>query len=301
MSSQAPFCVKIFVVDGDPDGLLLVERSDWTGKAVMFPRALYLDVSNRTEFDQAGVYLLLGPRSQGDGEMLHVGEGDPVRTWLEIDYASKDFWTRAVVFVAPGQWKKAHVQYLETHLIRRGIAAGRMPLANANEPSEPTLSAAERADMDVLVDKILGMLPVLGIRAFEDGGVAAAKDEMPLLTCRGRGVKASGYDAPQGFVVQSGSFAARAELPSLQRNYALVCKMRANLLKSGVLVPDDDKLRFTQDYIFHSPSMASSVVLGRTSNGPESWRDARGRTVGELRHARRNLFFSPSAVSYRSE
>src|SRR5262245_17212072 len=77
MSSQVPFSLRIFVADGDPDGLRLVERSNWIGKAIMFPRALYTQVRGRPEFQQTGVYLLLGPRTQGDGEMLYIGEGDP--------------------------------------------------------------------------------------------------------------------------------------------------------------------------------------------------------------------------------
>lgn len=40
MSSTNPFSLRIFVADGDPDGLRLVERSNWIGKAVVFPRAL---------------------------------------------------------------------------------------------------------------------------------------------------------------------------------------------------------------------------------------------------------------------
>ncbi len=74
MSNQAPFSLRIFVADGDPDGLRLVERSNWIGKAVIFPRALYTEVRNRPEFQQTGVYLLLGPRSNGDGDMIDLGE-----------------------------------------------------------------------------------------------------------------------------------------------------------------------------------------------------------------------------------
>src|SRR5437870_4830845 len=159
MSNQPPFSLRIFVADGDPDGLRLVERSNWIGKAVIFPRALYPQVRDRVEFQQTGVYLLLGPRPQGDGETLYIGEGDPVRPRLENHYANKDFWTRAVFFVAgPGQLNKAHVQYLEAQLVSRAKAAKRMPLDNVNSPSEPTLSEADRADMDVFRNNILGML-----------------------------------------------------------------------------------------------------------------------------------------------
>ena len=39
MSNQPPFELRIFVADGDPDGLRLVTRSNWIGKAIVFPRA----------------------------------------------------------------------------------------------------------------------------------------------------------------------------------------------------------------------------------------------------------------------
>ena len=150
---SSPFSLRIFVADGDPDGLRIVERSNWIGKAVVFPRALLPKIKQREEFGQTGVYLLIGPREDGEGEMLYVGEGDPVRPRLESHYAQKDFWTRAVFFVAgPGQLNKAHVQYLEAQLIQRAKASKRMPLDNSNQPSEPSLSEADAADMRVFLD-----------------------------------------------------------------------------------------------------------------------------------------------------
>ena len=37
---STPFSLRIFVADGDPDGLRIVEKSNWIGKALVFPRAL---------------------------------------------------------------------------------------------------------------------------------------------------------------------------------------------------------------------------------------------------------------------
>ncbi|MDP1650160.1 MAG: GIY-YIG nuclease family protein [Rubrivivax sp.] len=96
---SAPFSLRIFVADGDPDGLRVVERSNWIGKALIFPRALLPRVKQRDELGQTGVYLLLGPRDDGEGEKLYIGEGGPIRPRLESHYAQKDFWTRAVCFV----------------------------------------------------------------------------------------------------------------------------------------------------------------------------------------------------------
>lgn len=74
---MTPFSIKIFVADGDPDGLRLVERSNWIGKAVMFPRTLLPAIRHREEFAKTGVYLLLGPQEDGEGQRLYVGEADP--------------------------------------------------------------------------------------------------------------------------------------------------------------------------------------------------------------------------------
>ncbi|MFU8857468.1 MAG: GIY-YIG nuclease family protein [Deferrisomatales bacterium] len=284
--TSPPFSLRIFVANGDPDGLRLVERSNWNGKAVIFPRALYPAVRTRPEFQQTGVYLLLGPRTHGDGEMLYIGQCDRVRDRLENHYARKDFWTRAVFFVAgPGHLNRAHVAFLEAHLVRLARAAKRMPLENGNSPSEPSLSEADRADMEVFLQNILGMLPVLGIHAFEKATADDAPGDAVALYCRGRGVEAKGYDTAKGFVVRSGSSAAADEVPSLKKHFPNVCELRAELLGSGVLVPKGEVYELTQDYTFSSPSLASAVVLARASNGRVDWKDAGGKTLKEIQQA----------------
>jgi Domain of unknown function (DUF4357) len=286
MNKQIPFTLHIFVADGDPDGLRLVERSNWNGKAVMFPQTFYTTVRNRPEFNQPGVYLLLGSHPEGEGDKLYIGEGDPVRPRFEDHFANKDWWTQAVFFVAGlGQLNKAHVEYLEAQLYSRASAAKRTTLDNSNKPSEPTLSEADRADMYVFLQNILGILPVLGIHAFEQSPGMAAKGERSILTCRGRGVTATGYESSQGFVVRAGSYASNDEVPSLVEHFDNVCQLRAKLTKSGVLVPEGNKLRFTIDYTFNSPSLAAGVVLARSANGRVDWKDSTGKTLKELQEA----------------
>ncbi|MFZ2651262.1 MAG: GIY-YIG nuclease family protein [Burkholderiaceae bacterium] len=277
-----PFSLRIFVADGDPDGLRVVERSNWIGKALIFPRALLPKVKQRDEMGQTGVYLLLGPRDEGEGEKLYIGEGDPIRPRLESHYAQKDFWTRAVCFVAaPGQLNKAHVQFLEANLVRLAKAAKRMPLDNGNAPTEPTLSEADRADMLVFLHNMLGMLPVLGVQAFEQAPPATAA-AATLLTCKGKGVLATGYESSQGFVVKAGSHAVLDAVPSMQQHVRGMYELRQEVIGNGVLVRDGDGYRFSQDYVFSSPSAAATVVQGRSSNGRLDWKDAKGRTLKEL-------------------
>jgi hypothetical protein len=294
---QTPFSLRIFVADGDPDGLRIVDKSNWIGKALVFPRALLPQVKARPELAQTGVYLLLGPRPDGEGDMLYVGEGDPIRPRLESHYAQKDFWTRAIGFTTTtaGQLNKAHVQFLESRLIALAKAAKRMPLDNANQPAEPSLSEADRADMEVFLGHMLGMLPVLGVHAFEKApsavvavlttSGASVAVTSGLLYCNGKQVAASGYESTQGFVVKSGSFAVAEAVPSLQENWPARIAQRRDLLEAGVLVPDGTALRFTQDYVFTSPTLAAVMILGRHTNGRTKWKDAQGRTLKEIQEA----------------
>lgn len=291
-----PFSLRIFVADGDPDGLRIVEKSNWIGKALVFPRALLPQVKARPELAQTGVYLLLGPRPDGEGELLYVGEGDPIRPRLESHYAQKDFWTRAIGFTTAtaGQLNKAHVQFLEARLIALARAAKRVPLDNANQPTEPSLSEADRADMEVFLAHMLGMLPVLGVHAFEQAPAVALPAAAPgqpapaaptLLYCRGKGVEAAGYESTQGFVVRKGSQAVVEVVESMAQYAANSLAMRQELIGVGVLALSSGVYVMTQDYTFNSPSRAACVLLGRSANGRIEWKDAQGRTLKELQEA----------------
>ena len=284
---MTPFSLRIFVADGDPDGLRIVEKSNWIGKALMFPRALLPQVKARSELAHTGVYLLLGPRPDGEGDMLYVGEGDPILPRLQDHQAKKDFWTRAIGFTTTtaGQLNKAHVQFLESRLIALARAAKRMPLDNANQPAEPRLSEADRADMEVFLGHMLGMLPVLGVHAFEQAPSAPAAKASPVLTCKGKGVQATGYEASQGFVVRAGSQAVLDTVPSMALHVRGMYDLRQELIGNGVLGLQGGLYQFTQDYSFSSPSTAAAVVLGRSANGRIEWKAADGRTLKEVQEA----------------
>ena len=219
--------------------------------------------------------------------MLYVGEGDPIRPRLESHYAQKDFWTRAIGFTTTtaGQLNKAHVQFLESRLIALARAAKRLPLDNGNQPAEPSLSEADRADMEVFLGHMLGMLPVLGVHAFEQAAKAPAGRAAPMLTCKGKGVVATGYEASQGFVVKVGSQAVAEAVPSMAQHVRGMYDVRQELIANGVMALEAGLYRFTQDYSFSSPSTAAAVVLGRSANGRIEWKDTQGRTLKELQQA----------------
>jgi hypothetical protein len=82
------FTLEVFVPSGDPDGVLVASVNNWLGKATIFPRGLIGEVKGRKEFQQPGVYLLIG------GGRIYIGEGDPVGPRLESHIRQKDFWKK---------------------------------------------------------------------------------------------------------------------------------------------------------------------------------------------------------------
>jgi hypothetical protein len=72
------FTIRIFVPDGDPEGLRLIDGMNWTGLGFAFPRANWPSVRQRAEFVRAGVYIL-GGYPEDDLPTIYVGQSDGVR------------------------------------------------------------------------------------------------------------------------------------------------------------------------------------------------------------------------------
>jgi hypothetical protein len=165
-----PYSIEIFVPDGDPDGLWVVNQRNWTGVSLVFPRQNWSNTKKRSEFEQAGIYILTGYHEDDpDLPVLYIGQTDNLRKRIEQHVRTKDFWDKAVVFVATNNFlNRAHVTWLEWYLYDRASRLGRCQLENSQTPQIPTMSEAESADMHVFSDQMLRILPLVGITSFED-------------------------------------------------------------------------------------------------------------------------------------
>lgn len=275
------FSLRIFLPDGSPDGLRLVEKSNWTGHGIVCPRPLFPTARNRSELSRTGVYVLLGPPGEGELPEVYIGEGDPIRPRLESHQANKDFWTTAICFTGKDEnLNKAHVQYLECRLLQLAGEAKRCTLENINAPKLPTLSEPDIAYVETFLAEMLLCFPVLGVTIFE-------KAPEPIQTAielhfKVAGISAKGRESSNGFIVLAGSKVRDAELNSMS---ASLKGLKAALIGNGVIAPGPFGLQFAQDYEFSSPSTAATVIQGASANGLTGWKTADGRTLKELQEA----------------
>jgi hypothetical protein len=281
MSSRAGFSVRIFIPTGEPEGLRIVEKSNWTGQGLVFPRAQFTEVRQRPELQRTGVYVLWGPGESGQLPRVYVGEGELVRPRPELHGKQKDFWTHAVVFTSKDQnLNKAHAEYLEARLVALAAEAKRAELDNGNVPQLPVLSEADVADSEGFLADVLLCLPVVGVSFFEKAKADTPNSQELFL--RAKGIEARGVDSAEGFVVRAGSQAVKDEVASI---HTYLTDLRKSLLAQGVLEAAGADYRLSQDYTFNSPSTAAGVLLARSSNGRIEWKDAKGRTLKEIQEA----------------
>lgn len=164
-----PFTIRIFVADGDPDGIRLIERTNWAGLGIVFPRQKWGDAAKFEQLDRPGVYILVGyARSEDELPTLYIGQSDGARDRLKRHVDGKDFWDWGIVFVASnGVLNRAHITWLEYALIKQARQVDRCHLQNSTYPQEPSLSEAEKADMRAFLKEILQILPLARLRALE--------------------------------------------------------------------------------------------------------------------------------------
>ena len=165
-----PYTIRIFVPDGDPEGLRIIDRMNWTGLGIVFPREGWPKIKSRSDFSKPGVYILVGHVTEDDLPTIYIGQGDVIRARIESHFDKKDFWNKAIIFVSSatsGSLNRAHATWLEHALIQRARKAKQSNLENATDPQEPQLSEAEKADTQAFLREVLQILPLVGLNAFE--------------------------------------------------------------------------------------------------------------------------------------
>lgn len=273
--------IKLFLIHGDAKRLRTAELSNWTGKAVAGPRSELDGVLARDEAAKSGVYFLTGIDSESGKSAVYVGEAESIRDRLR-GHLEKDFWNHVVFFISKDETlTKAHVRYLEGRLIDQAKSAGRALVMNG-QSSGSKLPESDREDMEIFLERIHQLMPVLGTDSLVP--IASAPEghvEKQILICEIKGLKATGHLTPTGFVVLKESQAVLKERASAQQ-YPYTLASRRRLIEDGTLVEDGEHLRFTRDTEFSSPSAAAAVVHGGSANGLLAWKSTAGKTLKEL-------------------
>ncbi len=274
------FKIEIFVVDGNPQGLRLIEKSNWIGLGIVCPRGRYKQARERDEFLASGVYILIG-HDEGSLPVLYVGESEQVRNRLDFHYTEKDFWQQVIIFTTQGPpLNKAQVKYLESRLLELAMKSGRSKLLNKVTP-KPIFKEADKAVSEGYLRELLSLLPLLGVPFFELDDLS--DNDRNHYFFKGKGYDAKGLEENTGFRVLKGSIARAKERPSMKKHTPGYFNLRQKLIADEILQKADGGYCFSRDHHFDSSSAAAAVCCGGATDGPTKWKDLNGNSLKDNR------------------
>lgn len=275
--------IKIFLVDGEPNGLKTAELSNWVGQAIVIPRNKLKDIKQRPDCNKPAIYFLVGKENEESLlSTAYIGEAENLWNRLITHDSSKDFWFTAIAFVSKdNNLTKAHVKYLESRCLEIALKVKRYNLENGAKSILPTLSEADIAEMEEFLSNLKLLLTAVGYPILQE---ITSKEQTntsdPLFTCGGKMALASGRMTNEGFVVYKDSTA------TTQFSSAVAEKNEKNiekLISNGYIEKKDENLYiFIKDYVFNSPSAASDIILGNSTSGWKKWKTKDGKTLEEI-------------------
>ncbi len=274
--------INLLIFDGDPNGRMMAELSNWNGRVYKIARNALTVFSERDDAENTGVYFLFGRDINNNGT-IYVGEAEHMFTRLKQHVNDQEYWTDCVAVISKDDHlNKAHVKYLEHEFYDAAKSAGRYVIVNSTIPTRSSVSEYDAAMLLEFFDYTKLLVNTMGYKAFDsisqavDTGVSF---DTFLLTGP-RGADAKGILTADGFTVLKGSMIA----DGVTRSYpSSINKIRARLLQDGII---DSEYKFTKDYLFSSPSYAAAVVLGRNANGRTEWLTETGQTLKSIEEAR---------------
>ena len=278
---MATATIKIFLVHSDPKRLRTAELSNWTGKAVAGPRSEFDNVIARDESSNSGIYFLTGVDPVNGNAAVYIGVAESIRDRVK-SHLEKDFWNQILYFISKDEnLTRAHILYCEGRLIEIAKSVGRATIINS-QSSGSKLPESDIADMEIFLEKMLQLLPALGVELFVPKVSSSSSiSDTSLLTCEIKGLKATGYRTPNGIVVLKGSQAVLKTRESTIK-YPWASIMRDKLLRENYLEEKNDHLLFIKDTEFSSPSAAAAVIHGGQANGLTAWKNNKNRSLKQM-------------------
>jgi len=281
--------LTVYMIDGTEYGPRLSEIGNWVGKAIYSPRSSLNKILSRPECNNPGIYCLKGDLTdEAFAEKIYIGEAENIKSRLKqhLSDPNKDF-KEIIFFISKDELlTKTQIKYLESRLIQIAIDAKTAEIENGNSPNLPTLHEADISDMEYFLEQIKLMLPVMGFKFLISSTLKPDLEEKKsdiktktIFEIRTKSFKANMYESDQGYIVTKGSEAKKSLSKSTTETYR---NLRRKLIETKILLDKGDKLEFTEDAIFNSPSAASNMVLGRNSNGFTEWVTEKGKSFKDI-------------------
>ena len=191
-----------------------------------------------------------------------------------------NYWNDCVVVISKDNiLNKAHVKYLENKFYTLAVDAKRSSIINNTVPTCSSISEFDESMLSEFIENARLLVNTLGYKVFDRIDTSVVENENSgevFYIVAARGADAKGFLVPDGFMVIKGSKIAKDTAPSIANS---LVNLRNKMLEKNIINQD---FVFATDYMFTSPSLAASIVMGRNANGRTEWKNINNKSIKDI-------------------
>lgn len=154
--------INLLLYDGSLHGVISVEDSGWnSGELYSAPRDSVESLLATDACNRYGVYLLLS------SDKVYIGQSTDLARRLTQHLSGRDWWTSVIVLTTKDDsLNHADIDYLESMLIERAQAVGRLDCDNANKGNPRKVGKFREVFLSQYLEEALFLLQFIGITVF---------------------------------------------------------------------------------------------------------------------------------------
>lgn len=272
-----------YLVDWSPTGIKTVELSNWIGKAIIVPRSKLKESRSRQEMNQPAIYFLFWNDEEWN-ELAYIWEAENLINRLSEHDSKKQFWNIVISFISKdNNLTKADVKYLEAKAIEKAKKNNRYKLENGTEPIPNNLPEYQISTIEEFLENINLLISAIWYPILKE---FIEKDTITnnLYYLKIKWNIGKWIYTDEWFLILKWSVWNYKTVPSFDWKAK---RIREELIKNWVLKIDNDIIVFNEDYLWSSPSFASSILYWRPTNWWDLWKNKDNKTLDEIE--RKNL------------
>lgn len=267
--------LEIIYYNGQPDGVRSVRRHLSTITTYVIPRPLLAEAKKISGITRPGIYYLINENDENKIAQIYIGQTRNGVTRLDDHNRSKDFWNKAIMFLADNKtFSLDMISGLEEYAIVKAHEAKRYKVENTVKPKYE-IDEYDLPSIEEVYEEIQFIMATLG---YKMNDAKQTRNEAEIFHTTRNGITAYGIYSGDKFQVLEDSeinLAKQVHLPKYNRQ-------REELLQKGDITLNGEKYILNVILEFNTPSGASEFVLGGSTNGWVEWKNKDGKTLDEI-------------------
>ena len=268
--------IETIYLNGQPDGIRSIRRNLSTMTVYVIPRPLLSEAKSISGINRPGIYYLINESDDSTIAQLYIGQTRNGVTRLDDHNRSKDFWNKAIMFLADSKtFSLDMISGLEKFAILKAQESKRYKVENTVVPKYE-IDEYDMAAVEEIYDEIQF---IMGTQGYKMNDARASLNQADILHTTRNGIEAFGVYDGEKFEVLEGSSISQDTKSSVPNRILI---QRNTAISNGDIILENNEYKLKKSLSFSSPSYAASFVLGSSANGWIEWKNKDGKTLDEL-------------------